>query len=68
MEDSPNYTPKDFYNQSEPQVNFSLNRKRQIINATLNELHSIQLDMIDEAVEYSDMSEAREVINYIRSL
>ena len=46
----------------------SLNRKRQIINQTLAELHTMQLDMIDQAVEFSDLSKAQEVINHIRSL
>ena len=46
----------------------SMNRKRQIIDQQLDELHSIQLDMIDEAVKQSDLSQAREIINYIRSL
>jgi hypothetical protein len=45
-----------------------MNRKRQIIDQQLDELHSIQLDMIDEAVKQSDLSQAREIINYIRSL
>jgi hypothetical protein len=31
-------------------------------------LHSIQLDMIDEAVERSDMSQAKEVLALIQSL
>ena len=46
----------------------SMNRKRQIIDQQLDELHSIQLDIIDEAVKQSDLSQAREIINYIRSL
>jgi len=46
----------------------SLNRKRQVINQMLNELHEAQLAMIDQAVEYSDLHQAQEVINYIRSL
>jgi len=45
-----------------------MNRKRQIIDAMVNDLHNIQLDMIDEAVKYSDMTQAREVIDYIRQL
>ena len=46
----------------------SLNRKRQVINPMLNELHEAQLAMIDQAVEYSDLRQAQEVIDYIRSL
>jgi len=54
-----NYAPKQYY---------TFNRKRQIINRQLDELHTIQLAMIDEAVEYSDLREAKEVIDWIRSL
>ena len=46
----------------------SMNRKRQIIDQQLDELHNIQLAMIDAAVELSDLSQAQEVIDYIRSL
>jgi hypothetical protein len=56
-----NYAPRPYYR-------VSMNRKRQIIDAQLDELHTIQLDMIDEAVKYSDMTQAREVIDYIRQL
>ncbi len=56
-----NYAPKPYYR-------VSMNRKRQIIDAMVNDLHNQQLDMIDAAVEYSDMRQAREVIEYIRQL
>jgi hypothetical protein len=46
----------------------SMNRKRQIIDQQLDELHNLQLAMIDQAVELSDLSQANEIINYIRSL
>jgi len=46
----------------------SMNRKRQIIDQQLDELHNLQLAMIDAAVESSDLSQANEVIDYIRSL
>lgn len=42
-------------------------RKRQIVENTLNELHETQLQMIDEAVEVSDLHEAKEIIEYIRN-
>jgi hypothetical protein len=45
-----------------------MNRKRQIIDATLDELHEMQLAMIDAAVDCSDLQEAREVIDWIRAL
>lgn len=39
---------------------------RQIaVQIHLNYLHNTQLDMIDEAVEKSDLREAKEVIQYI---
>jgi hypothetical protein len=41
------------------------NLKDIMIELHLNRLHNIQLDMIDEAVEKSDMSDAKEVIKYI---
>lgn len=56
-----NYAPKPYYR-------VSMNRKRQIIDAQLDELHTMQLDMIDAAVELSDLSQAREIIDYIKQL
>ena len=56
-----NYAPKPYYR-------VSMNRKRQIIDAQLNELHQMQLDMIDQAVDYSDLAQARELIEYIKNL
>ncbi len=52
-----NYAPKPYY---------TFNRKRQVINAVLNNLHNTQLDMIDQAVEYSDLQEAKDVIDWIK--
>jgi len=43
----------------------SFNRKRQIIDRTIDELHNIQLDMIDEAVSRSNFQEAKELIQWI---
>jgi len=45
-----------------------LSRKRQIIDTIVDELHTAQLAMIDLAVEQSDLSQAKEVIDRIRSL
>ena len=56
-----NYAPRPYYH-------VSMNRKRQIIDAQLDELHNMQLDMIDQAVEYSDLAQAKEIIDYIRNL
>lgn len=39
--------------------------KAAMIQIHLNHLHSVQLDMIDEAVEQSEWNEARTVINHI---
>lgn len=44
-----------------------MNRKRQVVNKLLEELHNSQLDMIDLAVEQSDLAQAQEVIDRIRS-
>jgi hypothetical protein len=39
-----------------------------MIQIQLDYLHNTQLDMIDEAVEKSDMGEAKEVIKHIMEL
>ena len=41
-------------------------RKRQIINTVLSDLHNTQLDMIDQAVDQSDLSDAKAVIDWIK--
>jgi hypothetical protein len=41
------------------------NIKASMINVHLNFLHNAQLDMIDAAVEKSDLRDANEVIKYI---
>lgn len=56
-----NYAPKPYYR-------VSMNRKRQIIDAQLDELHNMQLAMIDEAVELSNLQQAKELIEYIKNL
>ncbi len=45
----------------------TVSRKRQIINRQLDELHEMQLDMIDAAVDASDLHEANEIIEWIQS-
>jgi hypothetical protein len=62
-----NYAPRPYY-KSTKHLFASFNRKRQIIDAFINDLHTHQLKYIDEAVEQSDMRQAREVIDYIRQL
>lgn len=43
----------------------SINRKRQIIDAMMDSLHTQQLEYIDAAVETSDLSDAKELISWI---
>lgn len=43
----------------------SQSQKRQIIDAMMADLHTQQMDMIDAAVEASDLSDAKEVIRWI---
>jgi hypothetical protein len=61
----------NYSNQYYKSARYSLSRKRQIINQTLEELHAMQMAMIEDAVlakEYAGFPEANEVINYIRTL
>ena len=61
----------DYSDNSYGPVRYSLNRKRQIINRQLEELHVMQMDMIDAAVltkERQGFPEANQVINRIRAL
>jgi len=61
----------DYSDNSYGPIRYSLSRKRQIINETLDELHAMQMAMIDAAVlakEYAGFPEANEVINRIRAL
>lgn len=48
-----------------------LNRKRQIVDQVLNDLHAMQIEMIEDAVSIKQAQgfpEACEVIDYIRTL
>jgi hypothetical protein len=62
----------DYSNRYYRTVKYSgLNRKRQIINRTIEELHAIQIAMIEEAVRSKEslgFPEANEIINHIRAL
>lgn len=68
--------PKDFsnaFNSARQEIRYAqgLSRKRRIIQLQLDSLHTMQLDMIDEAVEGKEREgfpEAAQVIDYIRSL
>lgn len=55
-----NHQPK--YNYYEINVK---NLKQIVVQLHLNRLHSYQLDMIDEAVNKSNLSQANEVIKHI---
>ena len=57
------YAPK--YNNVSYTVN--LTPQRIVIDKLLNEMHNLQLDMINEAVEKSDFKEAKEIIEYIKN-
>jgi hypothetical protein len=43
-----------------------MNRKRQILDHLINDLYDQYWEMIELAVESSDMQESRDVIDYIR--
>jgi hypothetical protein len=61
----PDYSPRQY------PVRYTFNRKRQIrgaIDDLLTELHQAQLDMIDQAVDHSDLRQANELIDYIKGL
>lgn len=47
-------------------ITYTVN-KRVIIDKLLNDLHTIQLDYIDDALENSDLKEAKEVISYLKA-
>ena len=49
-------------------VNYSLNRKRQIIDAMLEELHELHAQMIEDALARSDFEQANIIINHVRGL
>jgi hypothetical protein len=61
----------DYSNQYYKSAKYSLSRKRQIIDLTLDELHEMQMAMIEDAVaikESQNFPEANFVINHIRTL
>lgn len=53
-------------NQKYSRITYKVNN-RVIIDKLLNDLHSMQLDYIDEALEKSDLSQANDIINMIRN-
>ncbi len=69
--------PKDFsnaFNSAQKEIRYAyrgLNRKRQIIDLTLHELHEMQMAMVEDAVaikESQNFPEANLVINHVRTL
>lgn len=54
---TPDYRPKTYY---------SMNRKRQVIDAMLEELHAQHEQMIEQALAQSNMQQARDVIKWIQ--
>ena len=56
-----NYAPRPYYR-------VTMNRKRQIIDAMVNDLHEQYFDMIEQALEHSVQQQAREVIEDRRHL
>ena len=61
-------TPAELANLYKPKsygsVSYTVNATP--VDKLLNELHTMQLDMIDQAVEVSDYKEAKEIIEHIR--
>lgn len=60
---NPDYSPKYYKSSS-----YRLGRKRQIVNALLEELYELHFNYIEEALQQSDFAEAKQIINYIRGL
>jgi hypothetical protein len=65
MEKKPNYSVR--WTQAYGPIKSSGWRKRQVINEAVAHLHNLQLDMIDEVVDKSDLSQAKELIDYIKN-
>jgi hypothetical protein len=69
--------PKDFsnaFNSAQKEIRYAyrgLNRKRQIVDQTLIQLHEMQMAMIEDAVsvkESKGFPEANKLIDYIKGL
>jgi hypothetical protein len=59
------YRPRPYYNVVKTDVAEST--PDEVIELFLNELHAAQLEMIDRAVDYSDMQQAKDIIEYIKN-
>ncbi len=58
---TPDYSPRYYQNSS-------LNRKRQIIDNLLEDLHGQYFDMVERALVHSDMQQSRDIIDYVKAL
>ena len=47
---------------------FAQAQRRKLISDTLNELHSIQFNMLEEALEKSNMAESKTVLAHIMGM
>jgi hypothetical protein len=57
---TPDYSPKQYY------IVNQTNLRREAIDALLQELHAQHEQMIEQALAYSDMQQARDVIKWIQ--
>lgn len=55
----------DYSNRNYRTTNYSINRKRKIIDAMVNDLHEQYFDMIEQALAHSDLQEAKTILKYI---
>ena len=58
---TPDYSPRYYQTPS-------LNRKRQVIDNLLEDLHGQYFDMVERALEHSDMQQSRDIIDYVKAL
>lgn len=65
--DEPDFRQKQYYTCDQYGIQFSRVARSKKIDGLLNKLHKMQLQMIDDAVDLSDLSKANEVIDYIKS-
>lgn len=56
----PDYSPKPYYTVNQTRVT------REAIDKLLQELHAQHEQMIEQALAYGDMQQARDVINWIK--
>jgi hypothetical protein len=58
---TPDYRPRN-------SVPMSFNRKRQIIDNIVEDLHDQYFDMLERALAHSDMQHAKDVIMHVKAL